>query len=236
MSFVPVPASPTPNLNSSLLHLGCGLEAPGEWLNVDGSMQATFARWPRLKMLLVKLRVYPKSQASIPWPLNVLRLDLRKPLPFPTGRFTGIYSSHTLEHLYRAEALKLAAECHRVLRPGGIFRVVVPDLESAINRYFDRKAETAPSVPAADQLMRELLFYPEQPASGLLGVYHRLLGFHHHKWMYDSRSLIILLERAGFSDVQARGCREGDLPGLEKIENSARLESGAGIAVEARKM
>src|SRR4051794_2991913 len=91
-----------PNLESDLLHLGCGLHAPPDWLNVDGSMQAFFARWPRTKSLLVTLGVYPKSQANIPWPPNVMKLNLRKRLPFKAQRFRAIYSSHTFEHLYRA--------------------------------------------------------------------------------------------------------------------------------------
>ena len=70
-----------PNLTSDCLHLGCGLTAPNDWLNVDGSLQVVFARRPRLKRALVRLGVYPRSQAAIPWPtydansLNKLLID-----------------------------------------------------------------------------------------------------------------------------------------------------------------
>lgn len=117
-----------PNLGSRRLHLGCGLEAPADWLNVDASMQAVFARRPRLKRSLVAIGIYPKSQAAIPWPTNGMHADLRKPLPFESNRFEAIYSSHTFEHLYREDAVALARECYRVLQASGICRIVVPDL------------------------------------------------------------------------------------------------------------
>lgn len=223
-----------PNLASGRLHLGCGLNAPADWLNVDGSRQAAFARWPRLKGLLVALRIYPRSQASIVWPTNILRLDLRRPLPFAAGRFEAVYSSHTFEHLHRQEALALARECGRVLRPGGVCRVVVPDLGAIVSRYLQRRADGSPD-NAGDQLMEEMLVHPASPARGALGTYHRLLGFHQHKWMYDARSLAALLREAGFADVAAHSCREGALPGLWEIEDPGRVENGAGVAVEGRK-
>ena len=241
---MPATASPTPhvpdapagpNLAADRLHLGCGLNAPAAWLNVDGSMQATFARKPRLKNLLVALRVYPRSQAAIAWPTNILRLDLRRPLPFPADRFEAVYSSHTFEHLHRQEALTLARECCRVLRPGGVCRVVVPDLGAIIERYLQRQAPGEGTSGAGDRLMEELLVHPAAPAPGALGTYHRLLGFHQHKWMYDARSLSGLLREAGFADVSARPCLAGDLPGLAAIEDPRRVENGAGVAVEGRK-
>ena len=224
-----------PNLAADRLHLGCGLNAPADWLNVDGSMQAVFARKPRLKNALVTLRIYPRAQAAIEWPANILRLDLRRPLPFPDGRYRAVYSSHTFEHLHRQEALALARECCRVLVPGGVCRVVVPDLGAIIERYRQRHAGADAPDGAGDQLMEEMLVHPPAPAPGALGLYHRLLGFHQHKWMYDARSMSGLLREAGFAEVTPRPCLEGNLPGLAEIEDPRRVENGAGVAVEGRK-
>ena len=49
-------------------------------------------------------------------------LDLRYPLPFKDDSFEGIFSEHTLEHLYPSEALKLLNE-------------IVPDLKKYIEYY-----------------------------------------------------------------------------------------------------
>lgn len=223
-----------PNLVSKRLHLGCGLNSPVDWLNVDGSAQVWFAQHPKLRQLLVAMRVYPASQAAIPWPSNVLRLDLRRPLPFPTGVFEAVYSSHTLEHLYRTQAESLVRECFRVLQPGGVCRLVLPDLEAAVRRYLTRLSGGAAG-GAGDQLMEELLVHPASPPVGLLGWYHRVLGFHQHKWMYDAAGLRRLLTVAGFVEVTNPACCQGRLPDVERIENPSRVEDGAGVVIEGLK-
>jgi predicted SAM-dependent methyltransferase len=222
-----------PNTGSRYLHLGCGLEAPAEWLNVDGSFQAVFARWPLVKRSLVAIGLYPRSQAAIPWPSNVMRLDLRRSLPFASNQFDAIYSSHTFEHLYRDQAFALASECCRVLKSNGICRVVVPDLEAAIIRYHSRKEERPET--AADNFMDELLLQPRGKTRSLLSVYHRLMNVHQHKWMYDGPSLATLLTSAGFTEPHIFKARQGKLPFLHQIENPSRIENGAGVAVEVTK-
>ncbi|MGI8960852.1 MAG: class I SAM-dependent methyltransferase [Bryobacteraceae bacterium] len=220
-----------PNLAAERLHLGCGLNAPADWLNVDGSFQAVFARWPRTKRALVRLRIYPKRQAEIPWPSNVMRLDLRKPLPFETNRFTALYSSHTFEHLYRDESAALARECYRVLKVGGICRIVVPDLGAAIGQY-----NAASGDSAADVLLDQLLLHPRSSGQGALGIYHRFMNIHNHKWMYDGNSLGTLLANSGFKDVRIYHSAHGELSGLKAIEDPNRIENGAGVAAEGKKL
>lgn len=46
-------------------------------------------------------------------------------LPFPDDSIESIVSHHCLEHLFHG-FLPLMDECHRVLKPGGIFRIIVP--------------------------------------------------------------------------------------------------------------
>ena len=54
-------------------------------------------------------------------------LDLSR---FADASFTEVYASHVLEHFdYKDELLSVLAEWHRVLRPGGVLRVSVPDLD-----------------------------------------------------------------------------------------------------------
>lgn len=224
------------NIHSNLLHLGAGLEAPASWLNTDGSFQASFARMPRTKAFLVALGIYPRQQAQIPWPTNVLRVNFNKPLPFASDRFEAIYSSHTFEHLYRDAAASLARECFRVLKPGGICRVLVPDLEAAVARYQARQALSSANSTSADQLLDELMLQPRSTASGALAWYHRYMNLHQHKWMYDQRSLSALLDHAGFSALKVYRARDGELPELTAIENPSRIVDGAGVAVEGRKI
>ena len=50
-------------------------------------------------------------------------------LPFKDSTFTFVFSEHFFEHLFMDEAFELFRECHRVLRPGGVMRTVVPDAD-----------------------------------------------------------------------------------------------------------
>ena len=59
--------------------------------------------------------------------------DLRYPLPYYQNTFQGVFSEHTLEHLYPFESIRLLKEIHRVLAIGGVLRITVPDLDKYID-------------------------------------------------------------------------------------------------------
>jgi SAM-dependent methyltransferase len=50
--------------------------------------------------------------------------DLRYPLPFADATADALFTVHVLEHL--PDYLPLVAECHRVLRPGGVLHLMAP--------------------------------------------------------------------------------------------------------------
>ncbi|MCC6428786.1 MAG: methyltransferase domain-containing protein [Phycisphaerales bacterium] len=59
---------------------------------------------------------------------------------FPDASVTEIYASHVYEHLnYHTELRKALKEAHRVLKPGGILRLGVPDLETLCRFMLDPK-------------------------------------------------------------------------------------------------
>lgn len=88
------------------LNLGCGGHLLEGWVNADFAYQK-----------------------------GITYVDARRPLPFEAQTFSLVYSSHMLEHLGRAEARQLVREVFRVLRPGGVARIVVPDLEQICRLY-----------------------------------------------------------------------------------------------------
>ncbi|NJL52444.1 MAG: methyltransferase domain-containing protein [Hydrococcus sp. SU_1_0] len=67
--------------------------------------------------------------------IGVIPYDLAKGIPFADDTFELVYHSHVLEHFNQTAAKTLIQECCRVLRPGGILRVVVPDLEQIASLY-----------------------------------------------------------------------------------------------------
>jgi len=64
-----------------------------------------------------------------------LSARLRQPIPLADGCCAAVYHSHVLEHFPRDEAPGFLSECYRLLRTGGILRVVVPDLETIARLY-----------------------------------------------------------------------------------------------------
>jgi len=66
---------------------------------------------------------------------HVRQHDLTTGLPYPDFSFDVVYSSHVIEHLTLPQLRDFLAECHRVLKPGGILRLVFPDLEEIARNY-----------------------------------------------------------------------------------------------------
>ncbi len=90
-----------------LLNIGCGDTFHPQWVNLDAS---------------------PADPSVTAW-------DLRRGLPFEDNSFAAVYGSHVLEHLESVAAIRLLRECHRILKPEGIVRLAVPDLEQIARLY-----------------------------------------------------------------------------------------------------
>jgi len=67
--------------------------------------------------------------------LHVIKHDIRKPLPFNDNSMSVVYHSHTLEHLSKEDGKRFITECYRILKPGGVMRIVIPDLEQVTKEY-----------------------------------------------------------------------------------------------------
>lgn len=223
------------------INLGSWAHAPRDWINIDGSWNAWLSQHPRLYSLAQAAGVLPDWATETKWPDNILVHDLRKPLPFRDGFAEAIYGSHLLEHLYLVEAEALLRECNRVLRSGGILRLVVPDARAAVEEYLGARpfgdSDEKASLPAADRLNERLGFRDRHPPAGSLPyrVYAALHDFHSHKWMYDEESLSAELEKAGFQDVRRMGYLESRIEGIESVELRKRVIDECGICIEGVK-
>ena len=142
----------------SHLHLGCGATRLPGWLNIN--------------LFGTNADVF---------------LDLREQMPFPDSSVSAIFHEHLLEHLPYMAALRFTQECARIVRPGGVLRVGVPDFRRYCESYLSDQG-----------LIEEMR--PNRPT--------RLLAFtevfyeHGHCSMWDEETLQLLMIEAGFSSVE----------------------------------
>ena len=108
----------TPTKKSLLLDLGVGANYTNGWTHVDFYRNRIRKFW----------KSHPRRRLEI-------ETDLRYPLYCPNNVVDGVYSGHTLEHLYPNHAYNLLKEIFRVLKPGCWLRINVPDLKRVVDFY-----------------------------------------------------------------------------------------------------
>ena len=90
-----------------LLNLGCGTHYHNDWTNLD----------------------------FISTGESVIAYNLLNGIPFDQNSFDVIYHSHVLEHFEEKDGANFIKHCFNVLKPGGIIRIAVPDLEQIVRNY-----------------------------------------------------------------------------------------------------
>ena len=224
--------------NNLKLNLGCGLVAPDGWVNIDISYNAFLAKYPKLRRFLGKFNILPKKLTEIPWPKNITVFDVRRCLPYQDNSVKFIYSSHCLEHLSKAEAKKLLGECYRVLVPGGVIRIIVPDLHTSVQKYIEafRKWDknSQESCPAEIFLQNFAMHQPNLTAQPVwIRVYKKFHDKNTHKWAYDEQSLAYLLKLTGFKTFAKRKSGESFIEDVNNLDLPERFEGS--ICFEAVK-
>lgn len=185
------------------LQLGAFDRVQPGWINTDVTPHLMVARVPGLPWLLHRLGLVGEERyaAYRSGAFRTLRyLDLTRRFPFPDASLDAIYSSHVFEHLHSDVLEHCLRECRRVLRPGGILRIAVPDLDNMVAHYD-----------------------PADPDAFLFGIYQGRgsndMGHARHWWHYNANSLAALLRELGFSDIRRCEFRQGRLPDVEAIEH-----------------
>lgn len=215
------------------LNLGCGLQCPDGWINIDSSWGVKLSKRPFLKKILYTL--IPASWGVLPnaeWPANTRWMNITRRFVFADASVDVIYSSHTLEHLTYEEARFVLQECNRVLKPGGIIRIVVPDFEQLVNSYLNNK-EQQPAIAAKKFLSDSLYFEIPIPGSlaGMIKFYFTRKNNHH--FLYDEAGLQYQLENAGFHDIRRMTYGDSRIPGIAAIDIAERFRGA--VCLEAQK-
>lgn len=174
----------------------------------------------------------------------VLDFQRFEALPLPDHSVSHVYGSHVFEHMSISITPIVFKEIYRVLQPGGVFRLVLPDAQKSIMQYvegnqgfelFSRRKERAKKKQGIDytlfECMREDFLSPSDQK--------RLLGenalAHQNAWDYET--IKADLERAGFATIQRTEyqksqCEEFNFEGTFKSEANQDYRS---LYVEAVK-
>lgn len=199
------------------LNLGCGPVQPIGWANIDGSRRAWLAsRFGWLDDLLVRAHLISPTEFGTMVKVH----DLLKPLPYTDESVSSIYSGELWEHFELPDAVRLTLECRRVLAPGGVLRICVPDGAAFWRRYleiYDEEMARPSGARAADRLRDHVQLYFHDIATRRIWL--GSLG-HIHKWQFDEVQLVQLLREAGFVEVGRMRFHESRIPDIERVERS----------------
>ncbi|MDD2604608.1 MAG: methyltransferase domain-containing protein [Desulfobacteraceae bacterium] len=183
--------------NPLLLDLGAGTNFKDGFTHVD--------------MFRNRIRKFWKQQP--PHRKPEIETDLRFPLNCPNDIVDGVYSGHTLEHLYPNHAYNLLKEIFRILKPGCWLRINVPDLKRAID-FYNGKIE-----------INEYKYKAE-------AIGHLTQNWGHHS-VWDEELLSKALELQGFVNIKkVEFGKEGTDHRLIKEKESRKHET---LVIEAQK-
>jgi predicted SAM-dependent methyltransferase len=140
------------------LHLGAGGNNIDGWVNID----------------LVG------AHADIAW-------DLRRPLPFGDETAEAAFLEHVLEHMTVEDGMAVLEHCRRVLVPGGVLRVGVPDAGLYATDYVQRRGT-----------LEELRPRRPTPMLALSEVFQE----HGHLSAWDGETLSMVVTEAGYRGAE----------------------------------
>lgn len=146
--------------------------------------------------------------------------DIRAGLSLPADAFDYIVSIHALPELPYGDLDRALAELRRVLKPGGVLRLGLPDLDKAVRAYANRDVD--------------YFLIPDEIVKSLAGkLIVQLLWYGRSRTVFTTEFAAELLERNGFRSIQACPFRQtaSEFPGIVELDDRP-IES---FFVEARK-
>jgi len=187
---------------------GCGLCAPFGWRNFDASPTL------RLQKLFGRLIPGPRFDRGVEYG------DIVKGLPIAPAACQLVYASHVLEHLSLTDFRTALKNTLSYLAPGGVFRLVVPDLEYLARQYLNGK---------------DSYWFMQETALGLemrprrMGIIRSWLGNSSHLWMWDFPSMEKELREAGFGNIRRAQFNDSTLGDFQGVEDEGRWTNCLGV-------
>lgn len=156
----------------------------------------------------VKINVGCGDNRPAGWDNYDSELDISLPLPFRDGSVDFILAEHVVEHVTTQQAWKFFEECKRVLVPGGVLRVAIPDIERIWCNFCPEYGAAVKAGGHGD--------------GGLQTSIRAAIFEHGHKAAWTAALLKIVLESVGFK-VQVVHMGKSNYPELCNVEGHGRV-------------
>ena len=212
-----------------ILNLGCGNKTSdsNDVINIDWSIYHKIKNNRVLQFIALPFFDKDRKHYYNSLPENIVAHNLKKGIPFKNNSVDVVYHSHVFEHLPKEHAKKFMAEVKRVLKPGGIQRIVIPDMETLCQELIDHLAicdVNEEEYPLHENFIDNIIGQCVQEESvgttkqsKLQATLEKIiLGSakkrgQTHQWMYDRISLKLLLKECGFTNIKALHFNESDI-------------------------
>lgn len=140
----------------------------------------------------------------------------KRDLPFKSGSLEAVVCTSGINYFSRARARELVRETYRVLKPGGVARFSVQDMEAIARRYVEKDTDFFfQKLPSG----RERFEGPTLGDKFAAWFYGYVSNGHPSRYFFDYGSLSLLFKQAGFSQIEKRDYMSSRLEYIEQIDN-----------------
>ncbi len=215
------------NGQGTCLNIGCADSVAEGWINLDSSPTLRIATIPIAGRFLVRALDRPTKFQSAVYG------DIVRGLKLPPGSCDLVFASHVLEHLSMPNFETALQNIYVYLRPGGLLRVLVPDLNDYIEGYRQEAGDGATASEAAPAFMTLTGLACEGTRRSLGARLREALSNSRHQTMWDEPSLNAALARHGFTNI--RSCGYGGWGDERFAAVELEIRHDRSICVEATK-
>jgi len=145
--------------------------------------------------------------------------DITKPLDFADNSVDVIFTEHVFEHVGFCEAAAFLHQAYRILKPGGVFRLVCPMLDSVLSADLSDplghayvKTSLIPYYQREEILLDKILGLGGIAAAPFDFYINSMFRQHGHLFIWSADLVIRVMQALGYVTAQKKAIGEGINP------------------------